>query len=270
MSQIVIDANKSAFALNIKELFEYRELLWMLAYRDIRVRYAQTVLGVVWAFLQPALTLLIFTLVFGKVVKVDTGSIPYPLYALAGMSVWSYFSNVMSQAGNSVIGAQGMIKKIYFPRLIIPLSKAIAAFVDFLVALAFLIGMMLFYGFIPSLNVAASIGFIALTIVAGLGIGIWLSALTIRFRDLQYVLPFIVQLGLYATPVAYPSSLVPEQYLIFYYLNPMAGIIDGFRWSLFASPLNNHGIISFVVSVLLFLSSIYYFKKSEGEIADIV
>jgi lipopolysaccharide transport system permease protein len=270
MSHTVIEANRRVFSLNIKELIDYRELLWMLAYRDIKVRYAQAALGVAWAFLQPALTLLIFTLVFGRVIKVETGNIPYALYALAGMSLWSYFSNVISQAGNSVIGAQDMVKKIYFPRLIIPISKIIAAFVDFLIALLFLVGMMAYYGFMPSANSIASIGFILLTILAGLGVGIWVSALSIRFRDLQYVLPFIVQMGLYATPVAYPPTLVPEQYLWLYYINPMSGIIDGFRWSLFNSPLTNYSIISGVVVLLLCTSGLYYFQKNEGEIADII
>ncbi|MCS7210755.1 MAG: ABC transporter permease [Chloroherpetonaceae bacterium] len=269
MSQIVIDANKR-FSLNIGELFEYRELLWMLAYRDIKIRYAQTVLGVLWALIQPLTTLVIFTLVFSRVVKVDTSGVPYTLFALSGMSLWGYFSAVMSQAGSSVIGAQNIVKKIYFPRLIIPLSKAISAFVDFGITLLFLFGMMLYHQYVPSANAWWIPFFILATIFSGLGIGIWLSALTIRYRDLQYVLPFAVQLGTYASPVAYPSSLVPEQYHAFYYLNPMAGMIDGMRWAMFGSPINGGIFISFAVAAFLFVTGYIYFRKIEGEIADIV
>lgn len=269
MSQIVIDANKK-FSLNLGEIFEYRELLWMLAYRDIKIRYAQTALGVLWALIQPLTTLIIFTLVFGRVVKVDTNGVPYSLFALSGMCLWGYFSTVMSQAGSSVIGAQGIVKKIYFPRLIIPLSKCISAFVDFGITLLFLFGMMLYHQYVLSINALWMPFFILATIFAGLGIGIWLSALTIRYRDLQYVLPFAVQLGTYATPVAYPSSLVPQEYLAFYYLNPMAGMIDGMRWAMFGSPINDGMFISFGVAILLFVTGLLYFRKIEGEIADIV
>ncbi|MGQ9806157.1 MAG: ABC transporter permease [Chlorobiales bacterium] len=267
--QTVIDANKK-FSLNLGELVAYRELLFMLAYRDVKIRYAQTALGVLWALIQPLTTLLIFTLVFGRVVKVDTGGVPYTLFALSGMSLWAYFSTVMSQAGNSIITSQNMVKKIYFPRLIIPLSKSISAFIDFGITLLFLLGMMLYHQYKPSANALWIPFFILATVFSGLGIGTWLSALSIRYRDLQYVLPFAVQLGLYASPVAYPSSLVPEQYLAFYYFNPMAGMIDGMRWAMFGSPINNGIFISFAVAVLLFISGLIYFRKIEGEIADIV
>jgi lipopolysaccharide transport system permease protein len=269
MSQVVIRADKK-FSLNFRELLEYRELLLMLSYRDIKVRYAQTALGVLWALIQPLTTLLIFTLVFGRVVKVDTGGVPYPLFALSGMALWGYFSSLMSQAGGSIIGAQGIITKIYFPRLIIPISKSLAAFVDFGITLLFLFGMMIYNQFPPSLNAVWFPLFLLATVLAGLGVGIWLSALTIRFRDLSYVIPFAVQLGMYATPVAYPSSLVPEQYLGAYFINPMAGIIEAFRWSLFGSTLHPNTWISFLVTAIIFISGLYYFRKVEGEIADIV
>ncbi|MFQ3598950.1 MAG: ABC transporter permease [Chloroherpetonaceae bacterium] len=267
--QTVIDANKK-FSLNLGELVAYRELLFMLAYRDVKVRYAQTALGVLWALIQPLTTLLIFTLVFGRVVKVDTSGVPYTLFALSGMSLWGYFSTVMSQAGNSIIASQNMVKKIYFPRLIIPLSKSISAFIDFGITLLFLLGMMLYHQYIPSANALWIPFFILATVFSALGVGIWLSALSIRYRDLQYVLPFAVQLGLYASPVAYPSSLVPEQYLVFYYFNPMAGMIDGMRWAMFGTPISSGIFISFAVAVLLFVSGFIYFRKIEGEIADIV
>lgn len=267
--QTVIDANKK-FSLNLRELIAYRELLFMLAYRDVKVRYAQTALGVLWALIQPLTTLLIFTLVFARVVKVDTSNVPYTLFALSGMSLWGYFSAVMSQAGNSIIGAQNMVKKIYFPRLIIPLSKSLSAFIDFGITLLFLLGMMLYHQYVPSVNALWIPFFILATFFSALGVGIWLSALSIRYRDLQYVLPFAVQLGLYASPVAYPSSLVPEQYLAFYYFNPMAGMIDGMRWAMFGSPISHGIFISFAVAMFLFVSGFIYFRKIEGEIADIV
>jgi lipopolysaccharide transport system permease protein len=269
MNQIVISADKK-LSFNLREIWEYRELLWMLAYRDIKVRYSQTALGVAWALIQPLTTLVIFTLVFGRVVKVDTSGIPYSLFALSGMALWGYFSTVMTQSGSSIITGQDMVKKIYFPRVIIPLSKSISAFVDFGVTLLFLLGMLIYHQYQPGFNAVFALFFILLTILSGLGLGIWLNALTIRYRDFQYVLPFAIQLGIYVSPVAYPSSLVPSEYQFFYYLNPMAGAIDGIRWALFGSPINEGIYISIVSSVLLFVSGWLYFHKLEGEIADIV
>jgi lipopolysaccharide transport system permease protein len=271
MSKIVVDANSSSFKIDLKELRHYRDLFYILAYRDLRVRYAQTFLGFVWAFLQPLATLLIFILVFGMAVKVDTGGIPYPLFAISGISMWTYFGFVLNQSGNSVIGAQEMIKKIYFPRLVIPLSKAVVGFVDFGVSLILLIILMIVYGFTPSMNLVFAPLFILLNIVAALSAGIWLSALTIRYRDFQHVIPFIVQFGMYATPVAYPARLVPEKYQLIYNLNPMAGVIQGFRWSLFGGdPPDVYSYISMGVIVSLFISSLFYFKKVEDVMADIV
>ncbi len=269
MSQIVISADKK-FTFNLREIWEYRELLWMLAYRDIKVRYSQTALGVAWALIQPLTTLIIFTLVFGRVVKVDTSGIPYSLFALSGMVLWGYFSTVISQAGSSIITGQDMVKKVYFPRVIIPLSKCISAFVDFGITLIFLLGMMLYHQYTPSLNAMLAPMFILMTIISGLGLGIWLNALTIRYRDFQYVLPFAMQLGIYVSPVAYPTSLVPAEYQLFYYINPMAGAIDGMRWALFGAPINEGVYISLVSAVLLFVSGWLYLHRLEGEIADIV
>ena len=198
---LFVDANKKGLRLNFKELYDYRDLFYILAWRDIRVRYAQTFLGLFWAFLQPAATLLIFILIFGKAVRVDTGNVPYPLFALCGMAAWAYFSYVLSQSGQSIIGAQEMVKKIYFPRLVIPLSKAVTGFVDFFVALIFMIVLMIVYGYSPSVNLIYFPAFFLLGIFAAMGVGIWLSALTIRYRDFQHVVPFLVQFGLYATPV---------------------------------------------------------------------
>ena len=271
MQKLVIDADKKALSLNLKELYAYRDLFLILAYRDLRVRYAQTFLGILWAVIQPLATLAIFTLVFGRVVKVDTGGVPYPLFALAGMSMWTYFSTVMSQAGSSIIGAQNMIQKIYFPRLVIPLSKAVVGLVDLAIGLLFLFGVMVWYRYIPSAHSIYLPLFLLLNIVAALSIGIWLSTLTIRFRDFQYVVPFMVQFGLYTSPVGYPTSLVPEKFRLLYFLNPMAGVIEGTRWCLFGGDgLPWEAYLSFVLIGVLFISALYYFRRTERIMADIV
>jgi lipopolysaccharide transport system permease protein len=271
MSKLIVDANQSSYRIDLKELKNYRDLFYILAYRDLKVRYAQTFLGFTWGLLQPLATLLIFILVFGMAVKVDTGGIPYPLFAISGISMWTYFGFVLNQSGNSVIGAQEMIKKIYFPRLVIPLSKAVVGFVDFGVALLMLVILMIVYGFYPSMNIIFAPLFILLNIIAALSVGIWLSALTIRYRDFQHVIPFLVQFGMYATPVAYPARLVPEKYQLIYNLNPMAGVIQGFRWSVFGgNPPDIYFYISMIVILILFVSSLFYFKKVEDVMADIV
>jgi lipopolysaccharide transport system permease protein len=271
MSKIIVDARHSSFRIDFRELINYRDLFYILAYRDLRVRYAQTFLGFLWALLQPLATLLIFVLVFGMAVKVDTGNIPYPLFAVSGIAMWAYFGFVLNQSGNSVIGAQEMIKKIYFPRLVIPLSKAVVGFVDFGVSLLMLAILMIVYKFTPTINILFAPLFILLNIVAALAVGIWLSALTIRYRDFQHVIPFLVQFGMYATPVAYPARLVPEKYQLIYNLNPMAGVIQGFRWSIFGGdPPDVYFYISMAVILILFVSSLFYFKKVEDVMADIV
>ena len=275
MYKLIVDVNKRSFGLNLKELWHYRDLFLILAYRDLRVRYAQTFLGLVWAFIQPLVTIIIFTVVFGRVAKVDTAGIPYPLFAVSGLAAWSYFSFVLNQSGNSIIGAQEMVKKIYFPRLVIPLSKALVGFVDFIIALLFIVVLMIYYQFHPLANIIYLPLFILLTIISSLAVGIWLSALTIRYRDFQHVVPFLVQFGLYATPVGYLAKDVvnnlPTWATYIYYINPMAGIIEGFRWSLLGGdPPSIYAYFSVSIAVILFLSGLYYFKKVERVMADIV
>jgi lipopolysaccharide transport system permease protein len=275
MHKIVVDANKGKFSLNLRELIEYRDLFLILAYRDLRIRYAQTFLGLLWAFIQPLATLLIFTVVFGRAVKVDTGGIPYPVFAISGLAAWTYFSFVLNQSGYSIIGAQEMVKKIYFPRLVIPLSKALVGFVDFAVALLFLLVLMLYYQITPSANIIFLPVFLLLTILSALAAGIWLSALTIRYRDFQHVIPFLVQFGLYATPIAYSASVItdnlPSWASYIYYLNPMAGVVEGFRWCLLGgSAPHQLSYVSFTIIALLFISGLLYFKKVERVMADIV
>ena len=275
MSKIIVDASKKSFSFGLSELLQYRDLFLILAYRDLKVRYAQTFLGLLWAIIQPLTTLFIFTLIFGRVIKVDTGGIPYPLFAMIGMLGWSYFSFVMSQSGSSVINAQEMIKKIYFPRLVIPLSKAFVGFVDYLVTIVFIIGLLIYFKTTVSSGVIFIPLVFLLNVAAALAIGIWLSALTIRYRDFQHVLPFLVQIGLYVTPVGYPTSLVseklPEWAQAIYYLNPVAGIVDWYRWCILGNDsLSQYTLFSLAVIVLLLPTGIIYFKKVERVMADII
>ena len=254
---MIIDSKNKK--LNIREIFSYRDLLWTLVYRDYKVRYAQTVLGFLWAFIQPLVTLIIFTFIFGKAVKVNTQQIPYPLFALSGMLAWNYFAYVLNQAGNSII---------------IPLSKAFNGFIEFIVSLLFLAVLMIYYQICPGIQLIYLPFFILMLIISSLAMGIWFSAITIRYRDLQQVIPFVVQVGMYLTPVVYPSALVPAKYLYLYFLNPMSGIVEAFRWSILgATSLPNSVIlisISFSVGIFLFISGIYYFNRIENKIADIL
>lgn len=275
MERLVVDASKPKWRINLKELWAYKDLFYILAYRDLRVRYAQTFLGLAWAFIQPLATLTIFTVVFGKVAAVDSMGVPYPLFAVCGMGAWTYFSFVLNQSGNSIIGAQEMVKKIYFPRLVIPLSKAVVGFVDFGIAMIFIAVLMIYYQIAPSANIVFLPVFVLLAIISALSVGIWLSALTIRYRDFQHVVPFLVQFGLYATPVGYQAKDVikklPEWATTLYYMNPMAGVVEGFRWSLLGGdPPSQYAYYSFTVVIVLFLSGLYYFKRVERVMADIV
>ena len=272
----VIEPSNRVFpSLELRELLRFKDLFLTLAYKDYRVRYAQTLLGFLWAFIQPFATLIIFVIVFGKAVKVDTGDVPYPLFVIMGITAWSYFSYVVTQSGTALITSQEMVKKIYFPRLIIPLSKAIVGFVDYGISFCFMVVLMIYYGFAPSSNIIYMPIFILLTIVASLTIGIWLSALTIRYRDFQHVIPFIVQFGLYVTPIAYPSETVvnniPSWAVPIYFCNPMAGVVEGFRWSVLGgNMLNSYSLLSFVLIFILFITGLFYFKKVEKTMADII
>lgn len=259
------------FSLGLAELLKYKDLFFQLAYRDLKVRYAQTALGVIWVVFQPALNLVIFTFIFNKVVKVETGGIPYPVFALAGLCAWSYFSFLAWQSANSLIGNQNLIKKVYFPRLIIPLGKALVGFVDFGVYLLFLMVMMLWYGFLPGAEIIFLPLFILINILFGLAIGIWVSALTIKYRDFQNIIQFVVQIGVYVTPVYYPATIVPEKYQLLYHLNPMAGIIEGFRWSLTGIyPPPPIAYLGIAFTLILLFTGLVYFRKVERTMADLV
>ena len=274
MSTRIITSSSSRIFPDFKEIFRYKDLFFTLAWRDFRVRYAQTSIGLLWALIQPLATIAILSLVFGNFIGLKTG-VPHLIYTVAGMSVWTYFSFVMSNSGSSIITNQEMIKKIYFPRLIIPLSKAVVGLIDLGITLFILIILFFVYGITPSVNAWMSIFFILLAVLVALSVGIWLSALTVRYRDFQHVVPFLVQIGLYVTPVAYPAEFATQQLpkwaASIYYLNPMAGVVQGFRWSLFGgTPPDGFFWISFVMVLVLFISGLFYFNKVESEMADYV
>ncbi len=267
----IIEKQRSPFKVNFSELYQYRELLWTLTYRDLRVKYAQTVIGFLWVFLNPIFTLIILNFVFGQVAKVDTGEIPHVIYTIAGMCGWTYFQTVLSSAGNSLISSQNMIKKIYFPRLVIPLSKAITALINFGVVMLCLAIIMAALRFAPSANIIYSPFFVLMALISGLAAGIWMSALTIRFRDFQHITPMLLRLGMFITPIAYPASAVPEKYQLLFHLNPMAGVVEGMRWSLVGGdPPSQYAYISFVLITILLITGVFYFNKVERVMADIL
>lgn len=276
MTKIIIDASKTKLLPNFRELYRYRDLFVTLSWRDFRVRYAQTSIGILWAVVQPVITIFILSLVFTELAGVKT-PVPGPLFIAAGMAVWSYFSFVMTNSGDSIISSQDMIKKIYFPRLIIPLSKAVVGLIDLGISILILIILMIYYNEDVTLTGNAWMAplFILMGMIAALGVGIWLSALTVRFRDFKHVVPFMVQIGLYITPIAYPSTFVTEKLPTWaanlYFLNPMAGVIQGFRWSLFGGEApGTFTWISLAMILFIFVTGILYFTKVEKTMADYV
>lgn len=270
-TKTIITPQRHPLQVDWQELWRYRELLWTLAYRDFRIRYAQTFIGIAWGVLNPLLTLVILSFVFGVVAKVPTNGTPHVIYTIVGLCAWTYFANVVAEAGQSIIGAQEMVQKIYFPRLIIPLSKAITGLIDLFIVLLILIVLLIFYQVVPSKNIIWLPLFIFLAIVSGLAGGIWLSALTIRFRDFRFITPLILRLGMFATPIAYPTAAIPEAYRFLFYLNPMAGVVDGFRWSILGSaPPSSFAWLSFAFLLVFLLGGVIYFNVVERDIADII
>lgn len=258
--------------LNLKEIWQHRELLYFLSWRDVKVRYKQTALGAAWAILQPLMTMLVFSLFFGKLGKIPSDGLPYPLFVFAALVPWMFFANGLAQASNSLVQNAAMLKKIYFPRLIIPLSNVAAGVVDFMVAFTVLLGMMLYYGILPTANVIWLPLFLILEIATALGIGLWLAAMNVQFRDIRYLLPFLTQFWLFATPIAYPSSLLGEPWRTVYGVNPMVGVIEGFRWALLGTQTSPGPIIavSSLVALLVLVTGAYYFKRMEKTFADVV
>jgi homopolymeric O-antigen transport system permease protein len=257
-----------------RDLWRYRELFYFLAWRDILVRYKQTAIGIAWALVRPFLTMLVFTFIFSRVAKLPApGSVPYALLVFAAMLPWQFFSTALSEASNSLIGNSNLISKVYFPRLIVPAGSVITSFVDFLITLGLMAGMMVWYGFLPDWRLLTLPLFIALAFGSAFGAGLWLCALNVRYRDFRYIVPFIVQFGLYLSPVGFSSNIVPEGLRLIYALNPMVGVIDGFRWALLRgqSPLADYALIaSIIVTSVLCLSGIWYFRRTEKTFADII
>ncbi len=268
----VLKPSSGWVSLRLGELWAYRELLYFLTWRDVKVRYKQTVLGAAWAVLQPFLTMIIFTFVFGRLAKVPSDGLPYPVFAYAALLPWQLFAFSMNQAGNSLVASQQLIKKVYFPRLVIPLSAVLAGLVDFLIAFVVLLGMMAYYRIAPTAAVVFLPLFLLLALATALAVGLWLSALNVQYRDVRYTIPFLTQFWLFATPIAYPSSLVPEQWRVLYGLNPMAGVVEGFRWALLGTERGSGAVIlaSAAAVALLLVGGLIYFRRMERTFADVV
>lgn len=258
-------------AFNLVELWRYRDLLWLLLWRDISARFRQSVIGYGWAILRPALTAAIFTLVFGVFVKVET-AVPYPIFAFAGLMPWLYFSTSLSGVTQSVVGGSALLTKVYFPRLVLPLAKVGVGLVEFMLQFLVLVGLMVWYRFVPGYSILAIPMFVLITIVTALAFGIWLTALNVRYRDIGMAVPFLVQIWMYLCPIAYPISLVPERFRALYSLNPMVGVIEGFRWSLLnlSSPDWSMIGISFLSTFVVLVGGLFYFRRVESTFADVI
>lgn len=258
-------------SLRLSELWAHRELLGFLAWRDISVRYKQTALGITWAVLQPVMTMVVFSIFFGRLAKVSSDGIPYPLFAFAALVPWTLFAHSLTESSNSLVANQNLITKVYFPRLVIPLAGVIAGLVDFLIAFGILLVMLAWYGVVPGRGIVVLPLLVLFTLLTALGVGLWLSALNVRYRDVRYAIPFISQIWLFATPIAYSSSLVPAKWQLLYGLNPMVGVITGFRWALLGTPAPGGMVGASVVMVFLILVfGLFYFRRMEKTFADIV
>ena len=272
-SQVIrIAPSKGWVALQLKELWAYRELLYFMIWRDVKVRYKQTALGVAWAIIQPVFTMIVFSLFFGRLGKIPSDGIPYPIFCYAALVPWTFFTQGLSQASNSLVGSGNLIKKVYFPRLSLPISAVICGLVDFVLAFIVLLGMMLYYGILPTVNVIWLPLLILLTLITSLGVSLWLSALNVQFRDVRHALPFLTQLWLFATPIAYPSSLLSEPWRTLYSINPMAGVVEGFRWALLGTETapGPMMIVSTLTALALLVSGTFYFRRLEKTFADVV
>ena len=268
----VIQPSRGWISLDLEELWDYRELLLFLTWRDIKVRYQQTALGASWAIIQPLLNMIVFTIFFGRLAKVPSDGIPYPLFAYTALVPWQFFAFSLTESANSVVASERLVTKVYFPRLLIPLARILAGLVDFALAFLVLIGMMVQYGVRPSPAVITLPFFLALAVATALGVGLWLSALNVQYRDVRHTVTFIVQFWLFASPVAYSSTLVPARWRTWYGLNPMAGVIEGFRWALLRKTPAPGGmlVVSVLIVALVLTSGLYYYRRMEKTFADVV
>ncbi len=271
-TELVIEAGRSEKQY-WKDLWRYRELFYFLAWRDILVRYKQTAIGIVWALIRPFLTMVVFTIVFGNLAKLPSEGAPYPILVFSAMLPWQFFSNALSECSNSLISNSNLISKVYFPRLIVPSSAVIVSFVDFMISGIILLGLMAWYNFVPDWRIITLPVFILIAFAAAMGGGLWLSALNVKYRDFRYIVPFIVQFGLYISPVGFSSSIVPEKWRMIYSLNPIVGVIDGFRWAILGGEFKLYWpgfTLSLGLVGVLFASGIWYFRKMERTFADVI
>jgi lipopolysaccharide transport system permease protein len=259
-------------SLQLRDVWAYRELLYFLSWRDIKIRYKQTALGAAWAIIQPFLTMVVFSLFFGRLAGVPSDGAPYPIFSFAALVPWTFFANGVSQSTNSLVSSQNLIKKVYFPRLVLPIAAVGSGLVDFALAFVVLLGMMMYYGMAPTVNVIWLPAFLLLALVTALAVSLWLSALNIEYRDVRHTVPFIVQFWMFATPIAYSSSLLEEPWRTFYGLNPMVGVVEGFRWALLGTGSRPGPMVgvSAVAAVALLISGAYYFRRLEKNFADLV
>lgn len=267
-----IEASGGWVSLKLRELWEYRELLYFLIWRDIKVRYKQTMLGATWAIIQPVLTMIVFSLFFGKLAKLASDGLPYPIFSYTALVPWTFFAHGLSTASQSVVSSSNLIKKVYFPRLAIPISTVLSGIVDFLLAFGVLLLMMWYYGVAPTINILFLPLFLLLALVTSLGVGLWLSAMNVQFRDVRYVVPFIVQFWMFATPIAYSSRLLHEPWRTVYGINPMVGVVEGFRWSLLGTGNAPGPIIgvSALAALFILVTGAFYFRRMEKTFADVV
>lgn len=269
---LILEPSKGFFRLRLGDLWEYRELLYFLVWRDVKVRYKQTALGAAWAILQPVATMLVFSVFFGRLAKMPSDGIPYPVFAFTALLPWQLFASALSESSNSLVSNQNLITKVYFPRLVVPIAGVLGGLVDFAIAFVILLGLMWFYGIVPTAAVALLPLFVLLAIVTALAVGLWLSALNVKYRDVRYTIPFLTQFWLFATPVAYPSSLVPVRWRALLGLNPMAGVVEGFRWALLAKAQSPGPMlaVSAAAVVMLLVGGLIYFRRTESTFADVV
>jgi lipopolysaccharide transport system permease protein len=256
-----------------RDIWKYRELFYFLAWRDILVRYKQTAIGIAWALIRPFLTMVVFTIIFGKVAKLPSEGVPYPILVFAAMLPWQFFANALAECSNSLINNSNLISKIYFPRLIVPASAVIVSFVDFLISGIILVALMAWYNFIPDWRILTLPIFISIAFIAAIGGGLWLAALNVEYRDFRYIVPFIVQFGLYVSPVGFSSNIISEKWRLLYSLNPMVGVIDGFRWAILGGDTQLYWsgfLLSLALVVGLIVSGIWYFRKMERTFADTI
>ena len=269
---VTIEPRKSLFDIDFAAVWQYRELLYFLVWRNVKVRYKQTVIGAGWVILQPLITMMVFTVIFSYMAKIPSDGLPYPIFAYTALLPWTYFSQALGRGGGGLVGNANLISKVYFPRLIIPLASVVTPLVDFLLSFVILLGLMVWYGITPTWGVVALPLFLFLALTTALAVSLFLSALNVKYRDVGYVIPFVTQFWMYASPVIYPVSLIPEKWRLLYSLNPMVGVIEGFRWALLGKAAPDFRVmsISIVMVVALLFAGIVYFKHMERTFADVI